>query len=201
MQNPITRCTYDSNPKLHKKFKPRTMTENQPDSEPRLDRVGIHPNLLIRSFFLVVACYMLFFVLFTAVGFGLALILDGSEFIEKLQPENYDRAGGADFETLFSKTWSWIMLAFGAGLAFGVGFLVSRFANFSNFGHGVMLAILFLVTLLNTFFNNADAAPFFFRLTMLGFIPIGTLFGAKYSEIRQLEKLHADEETTDSVEG
>ena len=171
------------------------MTENPNEQFSDSTRLGVHPNLLLRSFFVVVGCYLIYVVLFIAVGLCLALLLEGSAFIEKMQTENLARSG-EDFETLFSKTWSWIMLGVGAILAFGVGFLVCRMAEFSRFGHGVMLAVLFFVTLVNTFFNQEDAAPFFFRLTMLGFVPIGVLFGAKYCEIRQLESLYSEESDT-----
>ena len=159
-------------------------------SEAEQSRTGgrFPSGFLLRSFSIIVIGYLGFYVALIVIGIGVGMLIDGEQFRQQFEPGVFDKDKPPRFEQVFSKTSAWIMLALNTVSAFGFGYLVSRMAQFAQFGHGLLLAAAFFVTFLRMLFGDNQFAPTWLTIALLGFIPAATLFAAKLCEINRLKR-------------
>jgi len=161
---------------------------------------SIPPQMMLRSFLTVASGYVICFMAFFAITFGLgyAFFPDFVDFLE-LDAASQETLMANNPEQAISRTMFLVMLVLTYLACFVVGIYVVLTAPFARFPHAIFLAVILFVTHLQMAIADPPAKKSMTLIYMLLF-PIAVLIGAKFAKNRYLrfeeEPYESETETT-----
>jgi len=148
---------------------------------------------LFRSYIIITMTYIGFFTLMIPSMFLISYVFYFPAY-ENWKEQLSDNTDAFMWEIATSRFWAISLFLVTAALGFFSGQVVARLAPFGRFGHGVLLAVLFFVTILQSILSDEQLVPNWIMVVELGVVPVATLFGAKACSLKMLEADSATEQ-------
>ena len=151
------------------------------------------PAKLVKSFLLVVVCYVLSFIAMWGTFIALVMVFFPAIFEQLMEtdPEMVRRAFENDPDSIFPRRLYWGWLLANAVISVCIGWSIARLAPFGKFPHAIFLAVLMFVGGLQSAISAPQSSKWMFVLLM-GVLPISVLIGASLALTSETNEQNTD---------